>query len=175
MNIERLSKGHGIYQNYEPNPILTKYKSVSRDLIKLVFPLLGIDEIDAAIDWSISNRLTDHNVQVDNNYKNQTIDMTLLQVAKYIIEREPIVTTYGVMFKKHGEVPNPIYDLIDSFIKNRKTLKKEMFKHPKGSELFEKFNLLQLLAKIDANGLKNIKSLYRVIYTEKSCELLGTL
>ena len=148
MNIERLSKGYGMYQNYEPNPILTKYKSVARDLIKLQFPLLGMDEIDAAIDWSISNRLTDHNVQVDNNYKNQTIDMTLLQVAKYIIEREPIVTSYGVMFKKHGEVPNPVYDLIDGFIKNRKKLKKEMFLYPRGSENFEKLNLLQLLAKI---------------------------
>ena len=148
MNIERLTKGYGIYQNYEPNPILTKYKSVARDLIKLQFPLLGMDEIDAAIDWSISSRLTDHNVQVDNNYKNQTIDMTLLQVAKYIIEREPIVTSYGVMFKKHGEVPNPVYDLIDGFIKNRKKLKKEMFLYPRGSENFEKLNLLQLLAKI---------------------------
>ena len=101
-----------------------------------------------AIDWSISNRLQDHPVRVDNNYKKQEVNMTLLAVADYVMSRRPIITSYGVMFKRHGEVPNPIYELIDSFIKNRKKLKKEMFKYPKGSEMFEKYNLLQLLAKI---------------------------
>ena len=141
------------FQKYEDNPFIDQYKSVARDMLKLQFPLLGIDEIDTAIDWSVSNRLTDHKVSVNNNYKNQTVDMTLLEVARYIFDRKPIITSYGVMFRKHGEVPNPLYNLIDGFIKNRKTLKKEMFKFPKGSESFEKFNLLQLLAKIDANGL----------------------
>ena len=163
-----------LFQKYQSNPLLSNYKSVARELLKLQYPLLAMDEIDAAIDWSISNRLTDHPIQVDNNYKKQNIDMTLLDVAKYILEREPIITSYGVMFKKHGEVPNPVYNLIDSFIRNRKILKKEMFKYPKGSELFEKYNLLQLLAKIDANGFV-IKSLYRVIGRSKSRELLETL
>lgn len=134
------------FKNYPDNPLIGNYKAVARDMLKLQFPLLGMDEIDSAIDWSISNRLTDHNVQVNNNYKNQTVDMTLLEVARYILDREPIITSYGVMFKRHGEVPNPLYNLIDGFIKNRKALKKEMFRYPKGSSDYEKFNLLQLLA-----------------------------
>ena len=134
------------FKNYPDNPLIGNYKAVARDMLKLQFPLLGMDEIDSAIDWSISNRLTDHNVQVNNNYKNQTVDMTLLEVARYILDREPIITSYGVMFKRHGEVPNPLYNLIDGFIKNRKLLKKEMFRYPKGSSDYEKFNLLQLLA-----------------------------
>lgn len=143
--------GYG-FNNYQQNTLIDNYKGVARDMLKLQFPLLGMDEIEAALDWSISNRLTDHPIKVDNNYKNQTVDMTLLSIAKYILDRQPIITSYGVMFKRHGEVPNPIYNLIDGFINNRKRLKKEMFKFPKGSEEFEKYNLLQLLAKIDANG-----------------------
>lgn len=150
MDISRLKQGYGLYQEYDHNPMISNYKSVARDMLKLQFPLLGMDEIDTAIDWSISNRLNNPMVQVDNNYKKQTINMSLLDVAKYILDRQPIITSYGVMFKRHGEVPNPIYNLIDSFIKNRKILKKEMFKYPKGSEGFEKYNLLQLLAKIES-------------------------
>lgn len=137
------------FKKYPDNSMIDQYKRVARDLLRLQFPLLGMDEIDSAIDWSISNRLTDHPIQVNNNYKNQTVDMTLLEVSKYIIDREPIITSYGVMFKRHGEVPNPLYNLIDGFITNRKKLKKQMFSFPKGTAEFEKYNLLQLLAKID--------------------------
>lgn len=142
----------GSFRAYQENLFIDKYKEVARDVVKMHFPLLAMNEIDAAIDWSISKRFTDHPIKVDNNYKKQTIDTTLAGIAQYILDRQPIITSYGVMFKRHGEVPNPIYDLIDSFITNRKKLKKEMFKYPKGSEQFEKYNLLQLLSKIDANG-----------------------
>lgn len=142
----------GSFRAYQENLFIDKYKEVARDVVKMHYPLLAMNEIDAAIDWSISKRFTDHPIKVDNNYKKQTIDTTLANIAQYILDRQPIITSYGVMFKRHGEVPNPIYDLIDSFINNRKKLKKEMFKYPKGSEQFEKYNLLQLLSKIDANG-----------------------
>ena len=56
------------------------------------------------------------------------------------------------MFKRHGDVPNPMGRVIQSFLDLRKSHKKEMFKYPKGSEMFERFNLLQALDKIDVNG-----------------------
>ena len=160
MDMTRYWNENGWFHNYPKNEFIDQYKSVARDLVKVSFPLLSMEEIDMAIDWSISNRLQDHPVRVDNNYKKQEVNMTLLAVADYVMSRRPIITSYGVMFKRHGEVPNPIYELIDSFIKNRKKLKKEMFKYPKGSEMFEKYNLLQLLSKISW-------SLYTVMYNDK--------
>lgn len=134
-----------VFQVYSDNKFLDEYKRVARDMLHLQFPLLSYDEINVALDWSISKRMKDVPIKVDNNYKNQTIDSTLLDIANYILTRQPIITGYGVMFKRHGEVPNPIYTMVDNFIKTRKIHKKEMFKYPKGSEMFERYNLFQAL------------------------------
>ena len=138
---------------YEPSIVIDNYKKVAADMLHLSFPLLSEQEIYAAIDYSISNHFKDTPVKIDNNYKKITIDMTLRELSNYILDKEPIITSYGVLFNRHGTVPNPIYRMLDGFINGRKKMKKEMFKYPKGSENFEKYNLLQLLAKIDANGL----------------------
>ena len=138
------------FAKYEPSPIIDKYKHVVISMLRYNFPLLTEAELAAAVDDSISKHLTQTPARINNNYKNRTVEMTVQQIADYIISREPITTSYGVLFNRHGVVPNPLYKVLDSFIKSRKVLKKEMFKYPKGSEMFEKYNLLQLLAKIDA-------------------------
>lgn len=133
--------------------IIKRYKDIACRMLQHSFPHLQASEIELAVDYSIITRMKNGKAIIDNNYKNMQIDTTLLELSEYIVKREPIITPYGVMFRKHEEGPNPIAKLLESFIEGRKVFKKEMFKHPKGSEMFEKYNLLQLLAKVDANGL----------------------
>ena len=137
---------------YPESSLITNYKKIMMDMLHISFPLLSETELAYAVDDSISRHFKDTDIKVDNNYKKVTIDMTLRAFADYIIDKEPIITSYGVLFNRHGVVPNPIYNMIDGFINGRKAMKKEMFKYPKGSEEFEKYNLLQLLLKIDSNG-----------------------
>lgn len=130
-----------------------KYKRDMFEALRLSFPGLYDYDIIQAIEWSIEKRGRDTNVKLDNNYTKKEQDTTLYTVLNYIIDREPIITSSGVMFKKHGECPNPFVDLIQEFLSSRGYYKKEMFKYPKGSEQYEKYNILQLSEKVSANAI----------------------
>lgn len=138
-----------MYAYQDNNLALNEYRNVAKEMLHLYYPLLSQEELDMALNYSINKRVIDTPAQIDNNYKKQTVDSSLLKIADYIMQRRPIITSAGVMFHRHGEVPNPIYELIDGFVKGRKKLKRQMFSYSKGSENYEKYNLLQTLAKID--------------------------
>ena len=133
--------------------IIEKYKSTIMNLLPRQFPNLSYKEVEDAVDYSIDQHLTNGRATIYNNYKNKKIDISVVNLVEYILQREPILCASGVMFKNHADAPNPLIDLITEFLDTRKKYKKEMFKYPKGSEDFEKYNLLQLLKKIDVNGL----------------------
>ena len=78
-------------------------------------------------------------------YKDLEQNVTLQQLSDYILSRKPIVTAFGTMFMHHDTVPNPLFVVVQSYLDNRTKHKKQMFQFPKGSEDFEKYNLLQSL------------------------------
>lgn len=132
--------------------ILNKYKDATLNMLQYSFPQIPIEELSRAVDYSINKRLTDHNAKINNNYTNKEIEISIMEMTEYILSRKPILTAYGVLYQQKGTVPNPITQRIKGFMEDRDKLKKEMFKYPKGSEEREKYNLYQLLKKLDANG-----------------------
>lgn len=136
------------------SPTIRKYKDTMKRCIMMYFPEMDSRELEPILDYSIQKRYNKFDAQVANSYTNKTANMTLLAISDYITSREPIVTAFGTMFRKHADVPNPMAVVIQSFLDNRSKHKKEMFRYPKGTEMFEKYNLLQNLDKIDTNGLE---------------------
>ena len=136
------------------SPTLVKYKDTMKRCIMMYYPQMDPRELDPILDYSINKRFKNTDVKIENSYTRKNANMTLLAISDYIASREPIVTAFGTMFRKKGEVPNPMGVVVQSFLDMRSKHKKMMFKYPKGSEDFEKYNLLQSLDKIDTNGLE---------------------
>lgn len=132
---------------------LHAYRDSMSRTIKAIYPEMDMQDIIRGVEYSISKRFKNFNLSIQNNYTNRTIEMTMLEMMDYIARRKPIITSYGTMFKRHEDVPNPMARVIQNFLDLRKKHKKEMFKYPKNSEMFEHFNLLQALDKIDVNGI----------------------
>ena len=130
--------------------VILQYKYTLMDTLKYSFPLLTEQELSDAIDYSIVKRAKDGKAYINNNYTKERKCETLLEVLDYIMECEPLVTSSGVLFKKHKKADNPMARMIMGFLESRARLKKEMFKYPRGSEEYEKYNLFQLLEKLNA-------------------------
>ena len=142
---------------------IDNYKQTMFECVKLFMPYITMDELEPVLNYSIDKRYKEDKCKVVNSYTNKTANMTLLSIANYIADREPIVTAFGTMFKKHGVVPNPLAVVVQGFLDKRKQDKDMMFKFPKGSEDYEKYNLLQALDKIDANGIYGILGMYTAL------------
>ena len=143
-------------KNIMDNVALHRYNEVMRDIIQVAFPSLTLKDIDEVIRYSANKRYKQEMCSINNNYTKRKAELSLVDLTNYILEREPIITAWGVLWKRKGTVPNPLIDMIKGFMVNRGILKDKMFEYPKGSEEFEKYNLLQLLAKLDANGTLTI-------------------
>ena len=153
------------------------YRDEMIDALKLSFPGLYELELREALNYSIMKRAGDSPAVLDNNYKKVKEKTTLWEVTDYITSRCPIITVSGVMFKKHGSMPNPFVMLIQEFLKQRGIYKDTMFMYPKGSENFEKYNILQLSEKISSNAMYgasgNHTSIFYNLYVAQSITMQG--
>ena len=127
------------------SPTLKRYKDTMKQCLSLYYPQLSDQDLEFVIDYSVKKRFKDSEASVNNSYTKKSKNLTLLQMSDWIALKEPLVTALGTMFRKHTDAPNPMFDVIQSFLDNRSLHKKEMFKYPKGSEDFAKYNLLQSL------------------------------
>lgn len=132
------------------------YKDTMRRNIKYLFPQLSSDELERAIEYSIDKRIINSACQLNDTYKNAVYNTNMLELTEYIMHDRPILTSFGCLFHRHGDVDNPLYTMIQEFADRRNRFKKEMLKHKKGSEQYKHFDLAQAVAKVDTNAETNV-------------------
>ena len=157
--------------------VIEGYMNTIIPMLSIQFPNILKDDLIEAVEYSIQKRFKNTEAYIDNSYKKKKLDSNLLMISEYILEKEPIVTASGVIFKKHGSEVNVLTDMTQKFMKARGIYKDKMFQYPKGSELFNKFNLLQLLSKLDSNALYGTigsqASIFYNLYTAESITWSG--
>lgn len=129
------------------------YKTDMVNILERICPKLLKGEIEEAVEWSIGKSFTNHGVKVHNNYLNKTAMMDLLNLSDEILTQKPIMTTQGVLFKRHGTVKNPFYNFIQYLCDMRDMAKKEMKKYKKGTKEYQDYNLKQLNYKVSCNAI----------------------
>lgn len=141
------------YENIPQGLIIEKYIKDMTNILHKLLPRLDFMELDAAIRYSVNKHFQNHDVIIDNNYTKRKAELDFVQLADQLIKGEVIMTTQGVLFQKHGTSKNPFYNFIQYLVDKRDEAKTEMKKYPKGSELYNKYNLQQLNYKVSCNAL----------------------
>jgi hypothetical protein len=151
-------------ENLNDMEVIKRYKQFFKEMIWFNKPNISEQELEDVMNWSIQKRIKNSSLELYDSYKEKRADSSVLEWLEYFYANEPIITPNGVMFKKHNEELNPVNKMIQGFLKTRAKYKKEMFKYPKGSREFEKYNLLQLLSKIDANSIYGCLGNWSAVY-----------
>lgn len=135
------------------NDFLNEYRRLMIENVKLTYPTLKYDEVAYLVDSIIAKKYKNDKIQILNNYKNREVDTDVEQIMEFIKNNKPILIENGCLFRRHEKGFTLFYRLIDEFVESRKKLKKKMFQYDKGTDEFNKYNLMQLLAKRDANAM----------------------
>ena len=169
------------------NDIITqKYIDTMLRMTKLIYPNIPESVLIRAIKRSISKREKNYTASLKNNYvkaelkkmnRSDDHEMYIKQLTNYILAKEPICTSWGVLFNKHADAPNPLANMIKSFMDNRGINKAKMFQFPKGTEEYAMYFLKQLLDKLDANAVYGVlgqsSSIFYNIYVAASITAEG--
>lgn len=139
--------------------IKDQYTKTMIELTKAIHPDAPYELIYEALEWSIEKRYKEEKAILHNNYRKIKDEKSLAAITQYILSKKPVITPYGVMFERPDSgVPNPLLNMIRSFMEMRDINKANMFKYQKGSEEFNHYYLLQILDKVDANGTYGVLS-----------------
>lgn len=139
--------------NFNDSQFISLYKEEMISNMKQMNPNWDEDKIESVLDEMIKKNFVNPKVTLDNNYVGESRDTSLLSVFDWVLDRKPIVAGNGTFYKNQFEAMNPIAEMLDSFLKSRKAVKKAMFKIENAeSNEYKDLDRLQLNHKVNANS-----------------------
>ena len=142
-----------MYITQHRGEILSRYEKDMFDILSKICYRLEPDEIMEGITYSVNKRFKDGKAVIDKTYTTKKAEIDFSRLADDLLGGKVIMTTSGVLFKKYKTVKNPFYNFVQYLADKRDEAKKKMKQYPKGSEMFNKYNLQQLNYKVSCNAL----------------------
>ena len=131
---------------------IERYRQVMINILSKLYPQYTLSELYEVIDYAISQTYHESTADVYNNRSDIHYRYTTLKLTDYILTHKPIMSTQGVLFQRHNKSKNPFYNFIQYLLDKRDAAKAEMKKCEKGTEEYNKWNLMQLNYKVATNG-----------------------
>ena len=136
---------------------ISAYKDEMIEHVKMMYPDLSRKQMEPILDKMILDNLSNPSVLIHNNYTEEKRDTSLLSVFNWALDHpQYILAGNATYYKNQYEAANPIAEMLDNFLSNRKKYKKKMFKV--GEELgtdspeYKDLDRKQANEKINANS-----------------------
>lgn len=146
-------------------------------ILKQIFPERKKEEIVAYLEKQVQTNLIDQNVKIHNNYRQQSLGTTLLNVVDWIKEKEPICAGFGMFYKNQHRSSNPNSGMIINFLDLRKVFKKLLKNFLEGTYDYDTADRKQLTEKVNVNAFYGCngapRSRFYNLYTAASVTLTG--
>lgn len=123
------------------SPFLNHYKEDCVEALLKMNPEWDEVEVENIVEREMKKSFSNPSVEIDNNFKRQHEESSLLSIMDWADTRKPIIAGNGTFYKNHYEAPNPIASMLQGMLDKRKRLKKEMFKEDPKSQRYKDLDL----------------------------------
>ena len=134
------------------NNVVDRYRDRMIEMYSKTHPNIDINVIQQLTDELIKSRLKDIPCVMHNNITHERIETTMVNVFDWVETRNPIISGNGTFFMQHKEYLSPTVKMLEKLQAKRKQVKKEMYKHSKGSTQYTNLNVSQLSIKVIMNA-----------------------
>jgi hypothetical protein len=111
----------------EHSLFLSEWKAQMTETLLRMHPDWDEGLIEETLNEEIRNKIMVPMVELDNNFTGERRQSNLLSVFDWSLKRKPIVAGNGTFYKNQHEAVNPIADMLDGFLSERKAIKRRMF------------------------------------------------
>lgn len=137
----------------EQNLFIERYVASMKDVMIKMNPDFDEGSIEEVIRDTISKKIQNPVVTLDNNYTHESRETNLLSVLNWVEGKKPIICGNAAFYKNQNDAINPTAVMLNNFAIQRSNYKKQMFAiEDSSSNTYKDFDRKQNNEKINMNS-----------------------